>query len=326
MTHDEAFLQAIRETPSDDAPRLIYADWLEEHGRTERAEFIRLQCRLASLPQADEGRGVLEDRVEELLRRNWEEWVGPLREIAGPKYDRYNEGWLRRAYHPEGLRRFRRGFVDAITLDAERFLSYAEKLASLVPLRQLDLWGAGRCAHALADTPRLAKLKILAFSDYWDAPLRGQDVPALAASAHLGGLTALFLGMNSLGDEGVEALVQARWLASLNTLDLTENGLSERAISALADCPHLLHLRDLSLERNSLGDAGAERLAQWPGLANLRTLNLTSNEITDRGVRALAESPWATRRTSLYLDDNPISTGLLATLFREKTGISERRG
>ncbi len=60
MTHDEAFLQAIRETPFDDAPRLIYADWLEEHGRAERAELIRLQCRLAALPQEDKGRGVLE--------------------------------------------------------------------------------------------------------------------------------------------------------------------------------------------------------------------------------------------------------------------------
>ena len=37
MTHDEAFLEAIREQPGDDAPRLIYADWLEEHGRVAAA-------------------------------------------------------------------------------------------------------------------------------------------------------------------------------------------------------------------------------------------------------------------------------------------------
>jgi uncharacterized protein (TIGR02996 family) len=326
MTHDEAFLQAIREAPSDDAPRLIYADWLEEEGRAERAEFIRLQCRLASLPQVDESRGILEARLEVLLRRNWEEWVGPLREIAGPKYDRYSEGWLRRAYHPEGLQRFRRGFVDRLTLDAELFLANAGKLASLVPLRHLALLGAGRCARTLADCPRLANLRVLAFSDYWDAPLKHQDVPALAASSYLGGMTALFLGMNYLGDDGVEALAQAPWLASLNTIDLTENGLSERAITALTECPHLLRLTHLSLERNSLGDAGADRLARWPGLANLRTLNLTSNGITDRGARVLAESPWATRRTTLYLNDNPISPEILATLFRDKNGIPERHG
>ena len=39
-----AFINAIREAPCDDAPRLIYADWLEENADPARAEFIRLQC------------------------------------------------------------------------------------------------------------------------------------------------------------------------------------------------------------------------------------------------------------------------------------------
>ena len=30
----DAFLQAIRDAPEDDGPRLIYADWLEEHADT----------------------------------------------------------------------------------------------------------------------------------------------------------------------------------------------------------------------------------------------------------------------------------------------------
>jgi uncharacterized protein (TIGR02996 family) len=32
MTPDEAFLQAVVETPDDDTPRLVYTDWLEERG------------------------------------------------------------------------------------------------------------------------------------------------------------------------------------------------------------------------------------------------------------------------------------------------------
>ncbi|HVK16992.1 MAG TPA: TIGR02996 domain-containing protein [Fimbriiglobus sp.] len=48
MTADErALIQAIIAAPDDDLPRLVYADWLEEHGRPERAEFIRVQCELA---------------------------------------------------------------------------------------------------------------------------------------------------------------------------------------------------------------------------------------------------------------------------------------
>ena len=41
-------LDTIRDAPGDDAPRLVCADWLDEHGEAERAEFIRLQCFLFS--------------------------------------------------------------------------------------------------------------------------------------------------------------------------------------------------------------------------------------------------------------------------------------
>ncbi len=40
------FVAAMRERPDDDAPRLVYADFLEENGEDERAEFIRVQCEI----------------------------------------------------------------------------------------------------------------------------------------------------------------------------------------------------------------------------------------------------------------------------------------
>ena len=43
------FLAAIKAAPDDDAPRLELADWLEEDGQPERAEFIRVQCRLGAI-------------------------------------------------------------------------------------------------------------------------------------------------------------------------------------------------------------------------------------------------------------------------------------
>lgn len=42
-------LRDICANPADNAPRLIYADWLDEHDQPERAEFIRVQCELARL-------------------------------------------------------------------------------------------------------------------------------------------------------------------------------------------------------------------------------------------------------------------------------------
>lgn len=49
MTDREAFMSRIIDSPDDDAPRLVFADWLDEHGEPERAEFIRVQIRLANL-------------------------------------------------------------------------------------------------------------------------------------------------------------------------------------------------------------------------------------------------------------------------------------
>ena len=50
MTPDEqSFLQTIIQNPDSDAPRLVFADWLEEHGQEDRCEFIRIQIELARL-------------------------------------------------------------------------------------------------------------------------------------------------------------------------------------------------------------------------------------------------------------------------------------
>jgi uncharacterized protein (TIGR02996 family) len=48
---EQAFLTAIAAAPDDEALRLVYADWLEENGRAERGELIRVQVALADPPE-----------------------------------------------------------------------------------------------------------------------------------------------------------------------------------------------------------------------------------------------------------------------------------
>src|SRR5687767_6866145 len=84
-----ALLLAIRDDMLDDSPRLIFADWLEENGHAERAEFIRVQCEIARLEFAhnwDPGRCTaanrrypwLKKRERELLNQYQAQWVRPL--------------------------------------------------------------------------------------------------------------------------------------------------------------------------------------------------------------------------------------------------------
>src|SRR5262245_42394378 len=62
---EEAFLRAISATPDDDAPRLVYADWLDEHS-DPRAEVVRLQVRLRQLSTSDPTYMELANRQQEL--------------------------------------------------------------------------------------------------------------------------------------------------------------------------------------------------------------------------------------------------------------------
>src|SRR5262249_10077027 len=75
-----SLLAACKDSPKEDAPRLVLADWLAEHGDEHdaaRAEFIRLQL---SWPPKDES---LEyeahrQRVEQLREHYEQAWYGPL--------------------------------------------------------------------------------------------------------------------------------------------------------------------------------------------------------------------------------------------------------
>ena len=43
-------LSRIIADPDDDQPRLVYADWLDDHGHAEHAEHVRLCCQPGSRP------------------------------------------------------------------------------------------------------------------------------------------------------------------------------------------------------------------------------------------------------------------------------------
>jgi uncharacterized protein (TIGR02996 family) len=105
MTDEDALLAAIVAHPDDDTPRLVYADWLDEHGQPDRAEFIRLQCELAQVSEADQSQKSLQ-RAAWLLWRHTKEWLPqPSESLPGARY------------------RFRRGFPELMEVDARHLLS-----------------------------------------------------------------------------------------------------------------------------------------------------------------------------------------------------------
>jgi uncharacterized protein (TIGR02996 family) len=261
MTHDDAFLQAILEDPDDDTPRLVYADWLDDHGRPERAEFIRLQCRLARLPAGDGRRQDLEAREGDLLGRHRREWLEPL-----------GDPWV--------SAEFRRGFVWGLGLTAAAFVGRAEHLFRMAPLRHADLYfDAEEVIPRLAASPWLLRLTSLRLRTDLDARL-WRD---LLGSPQLANLTALDLLDDRIGDKGLRALVASHRMARLRELRLGWNGIGSRGLRALAASPLLGQLTHLSLFYNEVGGRGAAALARSARASSLTHLDFRGNFVDDAG-------------------------------------------
>ena len=67
MMQDEAFLQDMLAHPNDDSLRLIYADWPDDHGKPQWAQFIRLRHELAGVVDDAVRRAALVERERVLL-------------------------------------------------------------------------------------------------------------------------------------------------------------------------------------------------------------------------------------------------------------------
>jgi uncharacterized protein (TIGR02996 family) len=142
----EAFRSAIVADPDDDTPRLVAADWLDEHGDPDRAAFIRIQVELAPLyaggayhtPRADE------------LRMKERAFLGPLSYFRGlwgatdcpqlvrvkPATDR---GSLALDVTGEDRVVFWRGFVEEVIVPATEWLHHGAAVRTRNPVVTVTL-------------------------------------------------------------------------------------------------------------------------------------------------------------------------------------------
>lgn len=276
MSIEKSFLQSICESPADDGPRLIYADWLDDHGQPERAEFIRTQIRLASIDEWDPARPDLLRREQALLRKYVKKWS---KEVA--KFTKRIE--------------FVRGFIGTMALPVGTFLNNAKEIFATVPLleyrpvKPLPGW------DNLIASKHLARLRGL---DLHANSLGVGRTQALAQSKHLRNLETLNLGVASCRGNGVKAVLASRNLGNLRRLDLNQNGANADSLADLPKAKHLPHLRHLNLHANDLDLSAADPLARAEWLAQLETLILSGNKLENAGVKRLAEAGvWAGLRT-----------------------------
>jgi uncharacterized protein (TIGR02996 family) len=68
----DALFAAIHAAPDDDAPRLIFADWLDENGEPERADYFRVRVELKRAGFDPKEMEALYLRLREQFRPRWD--------------------------------------------------------------------------------------------------------------------------------------------------------------------------------------------------------------------------------------------------------------
>jgi uncharacterized protein (TIGR02996 family) len=310
--------EAVLQSPHDDLPRLVFADWLDDHGEPERAEFIRLQIQLATQLEAQ-----VEQRCRELLERHRSQWIIP---------------GLR------GVQEFRRGFVDSLRIAGPEFAEHAERIGAAAPITRLRVPVALEHLREIAEVPWLHRLSHLDLTGnvgfvgqmdwfFEQAGLSGlkslalrnvqiwpDDVPGLVGIVERWpGLIELNLSGNPIGDEGLAHLAVPAKLPTLERLILRcdevpkYSAIGEWGIVCLVKNP-LKSLRELDLAGHAIDQSAFSVLALSRGFPLLQSLDLSHNDIL------LTEAEWVVRLIEssslerLNLEDNEIAEGVMQAL------------
>jgi uncharacterized protein (TIGR02996 family) len=275
----ENFLDAIRAEPDDLTHRLVYADWLEEHGTTPldaaRAELIRVQIARENADPAGDHYWALRARERVLLAR-WEV------DLAGKLHRQV------RRY------RFRRGFVEWIDVSAGGWINLLGRCRPPI-VKALQLHG--NCQHL-----RMNHLAGITHLDLRHADLGLAGTMSLAAILDLSDIRVLDLP--PVVTPRLRDLLKFGFAQRLEHLGLPADGVhSERCLRDLVAAPQLPALRSLRLAVTTVtGRQALQSFFASPRLAALRSLTFQGQSFGPAVLGLLSRSAGATGLRRLRIE------------------------
>lgn len=312
----QSLLDAIIARPEDDDLRLVYADWLEEHGEV-RGEFIRLQCELSQLVPYSQAYFAVLNRSEPILQANREHWATEL----GVKITRKIK--------------YVRGFPSILEVAATDFLKHGKRLQRATPLDWLRLPYSSNRVHKLVDSGLLEPLTGLNLKSQ---KLSLDEVQAMLQ--HVPNLKRLSLQWFQHQLDRDIANLLLRMPSRENLAELRIEGSSVaggffRQLGRSGGLPNLCSLRMGSDENTKLPDhfhdlelpslqtlsidgvltiADIQKLTQRHGLKNIR---LRHGRMVAQCVTAMIEAGWFRSAESIELINKQLgvrsSTALMAS-------------
>jgi uncharacterized protein (TIGR02996 family) len=303
----DALLRTIVRHADDDTPRLVYADWLEENGRGEEAEFLRVQCRLAATEPDDPEYPTLLERDEELRLWLTAHVPGPrLAFPAGLSVEGGTHWWWQT----------HRGYPRFLSYDgcerpgtkAMRSLASAVARAfEVLPTRWLVVGGITVAQLATLLKQRvLSGLREFTLQLAVNADEANEAARLLANCRHLRNLCGLSLAFG-IGDDACEALAAAQW-QELEWFWPNSHMIGPAGLRALAGANWFRRLRKLTLEEG-LPDETFEALARLPALRRLHTLDLSNNDFSVKSWQTFEQTQSFPALAELRLHNNHLGHG-----------------
>lgn len=309
MDDREALTRAVAADPDDDLPRLVFADWLDEHGEAGYAAFVRAQVELANTPP-------WEPFAVRCRHFHADEWV-----TGTPFRARLPELPPGLEWHPEAA--FRRGFAWALVIrDLATLFAAAPRLFDLAPVGRLHLpHGTLDDWRQLAREPWLPRVRAVHF--YAMSPPI-EAVRELCDSPLATGIEEVVFEASSSSAMPtiVERLMRSPMGRQLRRLELRVGP------DVVADADDLyqaitsdgaVRLESLGIVTSSRGDWALHDLYGSPVLEYLRDLNFTNV----RGVWLPSYWGWMPELRRVRAAGCQISAGNVAGFLRSgKTGLS----
>jgi uncharacterized protein (TIGR02996 family) len=305
-----AFLSAIRDDPDADGPRLVFADWLDDHG-DPRAELIRLDCQLTALPRDDPRTADLQPRLRAWLDRYRNVWPGKHHMMCSCSLERgllhvhVPAALLKKpGLEPWLVRAIREGWVVRLEVYADP-QAEVKWIATRAAGRKLGLQGRLdelptlliRIINVPMYLPFLQPLTNLACLDINVTHFEPADLQPLR---QMTGMRSLLLGHSSITDEGLAYL---DGLKELRRLDL--HWCEKLTGAGLHHLLVLTNLTHLDLSGTRVGVADLQRLGALP---SLRLLEFGRRTIPADELASLQQSlPGVTIRCGPDNPDRPCS-------------------
>ncbi|HEV7281671.1 MAG TPA: TIGR02996 domain-containing protein [Pirellulaceae bacterium] len=294
-TEEQPFVDAVCASPSDDAPRLVFADWLDEQGDPQ-GEWLRASVAIERAI-AELGWGFAFRPWRSLLPRllpNDAELQAAIATCAGQETPTWND-------LPQALRRsltghqYCGGFIENVRNGVAGLSQFGDQIRRLIPLRGVDLMRGlpGREADRARDFhgdawPGVERLVVpCGWGGDSFAPLVNV-ARAREFAAATDGIRAVATGPH-VHPKALAAFLNAKPIESLYVELLPASG--DLNLDGLFASWDPQDLRCLGLKHQTPIDASLiAQLADWPGLANVRLLDFGETRLGQRARQALVRA------------------------------------